>query len=280
MTEPPRRQDGRLATADGLELYWQAWLPDSPRAALVFVHGLGEHSGRYATPAAYFTARGYACYAADYRGHGRSPGRRVDVRSFDEFLTDVDAIRRLVARHHPGLETVLVGHSQGGLLALAHALRRPPGLAAVVASSPLLGIHPSLHPGLLRFAARVLVPILPGLLLPNGVEPRNLSRDPAVVDAYVRDPLVSRRASPRWLLALHRAIRDVHATAGRLDLPVLVLAAGDDRLTDLEATRRWVARAPRDRVELTVWDGLHHEIFNEPEKEQVYERVASWLEPR
>jgi alpha-beta hydrolase superfamily lysophospholipase len=281
MTAPqPHHREGRVTTDDGIDLYWQAWLPDRPRAVLLFVHGLGEHSGRYAGAAAYFAARGYACYAVDCRSHGRSPGRRVDIASFDGFLADVDAARRVVGEAHAGLDQILVGHSQGGLVALAYALRRPEGLVTVVASSPLLGAHPSLRPGLLRITVRLLSRLVPSLPLPSRVDPRLVSRDPAVVEAYVRDPLVSRRVSPRWFLAVQRTLQQVHADAGRLRLPTLILAAGDDRLVDLEATRRWVSRTPAGLVDLIVWDGLFHEVFNEPEREQVYGRLASWLEGR
>src|SRR5262245_43446922 len=103
----PHALDGRVTTADGLDLYWRAWLPARPRTLLLFLHGLGEHSGRYATAAAYFVDRGYACYAADHRSHGQSPGRRVDVASFDSFLLDVETIRRLAVDRHPNTNVVL-----------------------------------------------------------------------------------------------------------------------------------------------------------------------------
>ena len=183
-----RHEEGRVATPDGLALYWQAWAPERARAALLFVHGLAEHSGRYADPARFFAARGYACYAVDLRGHGRSPGPRVDVSSFDRFLADVGAMRALVCERHPAVATFLVGHSQGGLLVLQHAMRHPEGLAGVVASSPLLAVHPAALPSRARaLGARVLRRVAPRLRIPSGLDSRWLSRDPEVVAAFCRE---------------------------------------------------------------------------------------------
>jgi len=276
-----RNEDGRVATADGLALYWRAWTPERARAALLFVHGLAEHSGRYAGPAGFFASRGYACYAVDLRGHGRSPGPRVDVSSFDRFLADVGATHALVRERHPGVKTFLVGHSQGGLLVLQYALRHPEGLPGVVASSPVLAVHPASRPSRAReLAARVLRRVAPRLRIPSGLDARWLSRDPEVVAAYLNDPLVSRRVSARWFASLLQAQEEVEGGAAAFPVPALVMAASADRLVDPEATRRFAERAPRGLVRLVCWEGLFHELFNEPEKEEVLGAVERWLAPR
>jgi lysophospholipase len=270
-----------LASRDGLRLHLTRWRPAEPRAALVLLHGLAEHAGRYRHVADHFVAGGYAVDVPELRGHGRSPGPRVHVERFDEFVDDADAARDRLAAEHPTLPLFLIGHSQGGLVALRAALRRPAGLAGVVVSSPLLGTHPSVGPGpLLAAAARVLHAVLPALRLPNHVDPRVLSRDPAVGSAYARDPLVSRRVSPRWYFETLRAIADTHARAGELAVPALVMLSGDDRLLDTAAMLRWVRAAPRELVESVCWDGFFHEMFNEPERERVFARMDAWLERR
>lgn len=256
-------------------------MPARPRALLLFVHGLGEHSGRYSNPVRYFTPRGWGCYALDYRGHGKSGGPRVHVLSFDEWVADLRAVHTMVRGLHPELPVFLVGHSQGGLVVLRYALRSPEGLPGIVVDSPFLGIHPSAQPSApLRAAVAVLRALAPALRIPNTLDVRYLSRDPAVVEAYVRDPLVTGRVSSGWYSALLEALADAHAEAPTLRVPALVMASGADRLVDPEATRRFVERTPAGMVEFVRWEGLYHEAFNEPEKEQVFARMESWLETR
>ena len=273
--------DGQVTAPDGLALSTRQWLPRDPRAVLLFVHGLGEHSGRYDHVARRFAARGFACYALDTRGHGRSPGLRVHIDRFEEFVGDVATMRTRLREAHPRLPLFLVGHSQGGLIVLHAALTMPQGLAGVVVSSPFLGIHPASRPSaLVAAAARVLSRLAPRLRLDNGVDPRYLSRDAQVVKAYVNDPLVSRRVSARWFTEILAAQEVALANAPRLAVPALVMQSGADRLVDGAATRSWASAAPAALVEFVEWEGLYHEMFNEPEKETVFARTERWLERR
>lgn len=273
--------EGTVESEDGLPLFWRSWVPAGPAGVLLLAHGLAEHSGRYGHVAAHFAARGWACYAVDQRGHGRSPGPRVHVAHFDLYVADVCALHRLAAARHPGLPVVLVGHSQGGLVALNYAYRYPGSLAGLVLSSPFLAVSPDLAPPRIkRAAAAVLLRIAPSLLLPNPIDVAWLSHDPAVGEAYARDPLVSHKVSPGWFRAVRQAQQEVRSRAGQLPLPALVMAAGGDRLVDPHAVRRWAEQAPAELVELVWWDGLFHELFNETVKETVFARVNSWLEAR
>lgn len=273
--------DGSCKTRDGLSLRFRAWPPEKARAVLLVLHGLAEHSGRYLHVGARFADAGYAVYALDHRGHGRSPGPRVHVAAFDEFLDDVDALRDVAEARHPGRPLVLVGHSHGGLVALRYALAHPGGLAAVVLSSPLLGVHAATRasPGLVALA-RVLSVLWPGVLLPNHVDASLLSHDPDVVRAYETDPLVSHRVSPRWFTSSMSAMRQAHEAASRLAVPLLLMVSGGDRIVDPEASLRFAAQAPADKLQLVLWEGLYHEMFNELEQETVFARMAAWLEER
>ena len=278
---PGAAVEGTVRTADGLDLFWRGWVPSSPRGAFVIVHGLAEHSGRYGHVGRHFAGRGCAAYALDNRAHGRSPGAKVHVGDFDEFLEDSSSMIAFVRERHPGLPLYLLGHSQGGLVVLQHALRHPQGLAGIVVVSPLLAAHPSLRPSkAFGLALAVLRRVAPRLRLPSGVDARRISRDPDVVKTYVEDPLVSRRVSPSWYTALRRAQAEVRGRAGRLGVPALVLASPDDRLVDPEAIRRFVADAPAGQVEASWWPGLRHELLNEPERDQVLAAIDAWLRPR
>jgi acylglycerol lipase len=272
--------DGHLDTSSGT-LCYQVWSPPAPRAALLFVHGLAEHGGRYDHVARHFAERGHVGYAIDYQGHGRSPGPRVHVDSFETWLDDVRAGVALVRYKHPGLPFVVVGHSQGGLVVLLQALRDPDDRAGTIVSSPLLGVAPPSRPNrLLRAATQVLMRVAPRLLVPNKVNPAWLSRDPEVGRAYVADPLVSRQVSAGWFRALQQAIAEARAAAPRWASPLLVLASRGDHLVDADATARWVAAAPAGHVTSVFWDDLHHELFNETNRQDVFAAMERWLDER
>jgi alpha-beta hydrolase superfamily lysophospholipase len=270
--------EGTRRTRDGLDLYWQRWLPENPRGLLLIVHGLFEHSGRQLNLARAMTRAGWGCYAVDLRGHGRSPGARVHVRSFDDFLEDLATLRALVAENHPDLTAFPVGHSHGGLLVLLQALRRTETAPGIVLSSPFLRFHADTQPSsALVLLARVLSVLWPSVLLPVRVDPAALSHDKLVAEAYAADPLVGRAASPRWLLGALAAMDEVEGRARELRVPALVMAAGEDRIVDAAATYRWCEAAPRELVDYVRWNGLRHEIFNEHEKQQVFARMDAWL---
>ncbi len=277
-------EEGTVATDDGLALYWQSWQPPGEAdGVLVFIHGLAEHSGRYLNPVRHFVARGWACLGFDCRGHGRSPGPRVHVGSFDEFLADVGEARRLARIRHPDAPLYLIGHSQGGLLAILYALRNDELVDGVIASSPFLGFHPDIRPTtLVSRAARVLSRLTPRVMVDTKLDAAALSRDPTVVEAYQTDALISNRVSIGWADAVadtHRAALD---EAPRLAVPALIMQAGADRIVDPDATRDWVAAAPGNLVEYVEWSGYFHELFNEPllDRRPVFDRMGEWLASR
>lgn len=275
-------EEGWIENADGNHLFWRRQRPDAdPRAVLLVVHGLAEHSGRYLHVLDRFANAGFDCWAHDYRGHGQSPGLRVHVRKFDEFLTDLTAARRMIRDVQPDLPFFLIGHSQGGLIVLREALTHPQGLDGIVVSSPFLGMHPNAAPPApLHMVANIVSTFVPRMMFSKVAEPSALSRDPKVPEAYLADPLVSTTVSARWFTSVLAAHTDTLARAPSLSIPALVMQSGDDHLTDPAATRSWVAKAPIDLIDYVEWDGLYHEMFNEPEKEKVFEHVESWLQKR
>ncbi|MGD9253946.1 MAG: lysophospholipase [Holophagae bacterium] len=277
-----KHHDGWTESDDGHQLYFQRWQPDDPpRAALLFVHGLSEHSGRYTHVMRYFAARDFDCWAVDYRGHGRSPGLRVHVDRFDDYVEDVAAGFRLVRAKHALLPLFLVGHSQGGLVTLRYALIHSQGLNGIVVSSPFLRVHPeSAPPAALQMVANIISTFVPTLMFNKSAEPHRLSRDPAVGQAYTDDPLVSSSVTARWFTSLLKAQADTRQRASELDIPALIMQSGADQLVDPKTTREWAASAPADLVQFEEWHGFYHEMFNELDKERVFERVEAWLDER
>jgi alpha-beta hydrolase superfamily lysophospholipase len=214
----------------------------------------------------------------DLRGPGKSPGPRVHVPTFDRWVEDVMALRAHARAAAPALPELVLAHSMGALVALLAVHRAPDGLRGLVLTSPFLGVHPALRPGPARRALiALLARLAPALQVPSGADPSWVSRDPAVVAAYRGDPLVSRTVSPGWFRALGAAQAEAHAAAPGWTVPTLVLAAGDDRLVDLAATRAWLRRAP-GIVESEILEGFFHEVLNEPQRARVWARAAAWMD--
>jgi alpha-beta hydrolase superfamily lysophospholipase len=270
---------GKVKSRDNTSIFWQSWLPGSfPRAALLFVHGLAEHSSRYRLPIEFLTPLGYACYALDLRGHGQSEGLRVHVQSFNDYLDDVAAVLREIRERHPGLPIALLGHSMGGLVAIRFVLEQPTQVSAVVVSSPSLAAHASSQPPqhLVRIA-KILSLLWPTCLFPSRLDTAAISKDEEVVKAYTEDPQVSRKVSARWFTSWLVAQREAFARAGLLRVPMLLMQSGADRLVDPQATQRFADLAPPELVSFYTWPGLYHEMFNEPERQRVFQLVESWL---
>ena len=262
----------------GLDLHAQAWLPDvAPRAIIVVAHGLAEHGGRYAAIAAELVEREHAVYALDHRGHGRSPGARANIGRFSHLVSDFCAFAGRCARQHPGAPVYLLGHSMGGAVAFASALRLQGSLRGLVLSAPALATGDAV-PRLQELFVRLLSVIAPdtgALALPASA----VSRDPSVVARYESDPLVHHKSIPaRTLVELLDATRGFAASAPQLRLPTLILHGTADKLVPLAATRPvYQVLGSRERV-LKLYDGLYHEVFNEPERDQVMADLLHWLE--
>lgn len=281
---------GRVTTEDGQTIAWRRWGGPQPKAILFFVHGLAEHGGRYGFPIEYFVPRGFTCWALDLRGHGESSGRRVHVQSFDDYGRDIDAVLPVVHQFHdPENETgrsregrppiFLVGHSMGGLVTLRYLLDHGAALSGAIVSSPALAAHPSQEPPrALQVIATVLSRLTPRLMFSSDLDVNCISRDPDVVEAYRQDPLVGDRVSARWFTSIRQAMADVGGRAGEVEQPVLLMQSGADRLVDPEGSRRWAAQAPDRWLEYVEWPEFFHEMFNEPQRAQVFERMATWLD--
>ncbi len=261
--------------ADGARLALRRASASPARAALILLHGLGDHAGRHAEVAAWFSARGISVYALDQRGHGRSPGRRGHVSRFAQYLSDVAALRRLVAAE-AAVPQLLLGHSFGGAVVVRYLETRPEGLAGAILSSPFLAMAKR-PPGWKVALAHLVLPFRPSLPVSTGLDPAHLSTDPAVGQAARSDPLYHRVITPRAYREVLAAQRAALAEGDRIGVPLLVLLAGDDRIAERAVAERF-ARALRGDVTVRVYDGFFHELFNEPDRARVFRDVEPWLE--
>jgi alpha-beta hydrolase superfamily lysophospholipase len=273
-----KQREWRSAGVQQASIFGQAWLPEqAARAIVVISHGLGEHGGRYAGLASRLVDKGHAVYAIDHRGHGRSSGPRANIERFDYLVADLGAFVGQARREHPDVPLVLLGHSMGGAIALACALKLQDDLRALVLSAPALAAGEAL-PAFKLWMVKLLSSLSPNtgaLKLP----PTAVSRDPEVVRAYESDPLVFHGAVPaRTLAELLQAMQRLQQTAHELRIPVLVQHGTADLLVPRAAvypTYRQLGVA--QSRSLQVYEGLYHVVYNEPERDRVIGDLEAWL---
>lgn len=264
----------------GVRIVYDVWTPETtPRAVVVLSHGLGEHARRYDHVAQRFGEDGLVTYALDHRGHGRSGGKRALLRDISEYTGDFDTLVGIAKKEHPGCKCIVLGHSMGGGIVFAYGVERPDNYDLMVLSGPAVAAQDAVSP-LLALVAKTLGAVAPGLPLQE-LDSSAISRDPAVVHAYDTDPLVHHGKVPAGVArALLLVGETMPQRAAALTAPLLVVHGSEDRLIDVEGSRRLVEAVGSSDVELKVYPGLYHEVFNEPERNQVLDDVVSWINAR
>ena len=268
-----------VTATDGLRLYLRRHTLSKPRGEILIAHGFGEHSGRYGALTDHLVNHNYSVTAYDHRGHGLSDGLPGHVESFAEYDEDLAKLISSVRARSQANSLFLIAHSMGGLIALRYAARKGGTLTGVVISAPLIEVAVPV-PAHKLMIARVGARMAPRMRLDNEINPSNLSRDPEVGRAYAADPLVNRKVSAKWFAEATQAMQEAADWAPRITTPLLVMHGTEDRLASVEATKRLFDRAGSTDKELVIYPGYYHELFNEPEKQEVYDRVTNWLEKR
>ena len=266
-----------ITTSDGSRLYARRHEVEDARGEAVIVHGFGEHSGRYGPLIEHLAANRYSVVSYDQRGHGKSGGLPGHIERFSDYEEDLDRSISLAGSHGDTRRIFIIGHSMGGLVALRYLAIKGIKLGGAVVSAPLIGLAVP-APAHKVMIARVGARVAPRLRLDNEINPDDLSRDPEVCRAYAEDPLVNRLVSARWFAEATRAMQQVKAWANDIKLPVLVMHGSDDRIAGVEETKQLFERLGSKDKELVIYPGFYHELFNEPEKQEVFDRVTTWLD--
>jgi lysophospholipase len=277
-------REGRNRAPDGTELLWRGVSPVNPGqsiARLALLHGYGDHSGRYLHFMRWLAERGVACQALDFRGHGRSPGRAVYVRRWEDYLEDLTAVFALdpLRPDAPGGPLFVLGHSHGGLVAAAAELRgmlRDAGVVGCVLCSPYFRGHTPVSAPWRAFA-RLCDRVWPWLCVPTGLGDGMMSRDPEMAADSRADPLIHRVATPRWYLATLAAQAEVMRRAAEFRLPLLCLNAGQDTVADPAAVREFFAAVGSADKRLIEYTDARHELLRELEREEAFEAVLGFI---
>lgn len=280
MDEPLiRRAESHFAAGGGRTLFRRSWVPEVPRRVVVVAHGYAEHSGRYEEVGSWLAERGCAVHAYDHQGHGRSDGHRGHVRRFDDFLDDLDVFVRLCGSEHPGLPVYVIGHSMGGLIVASWAVRRSPDVAGVILSGAAFVAGETPGRGQLMLL-QVLRRLAPRLKMPRPIAPEALSRDPDVGSAYVADPLVFQHMTLSLAGALYDAGGPTRCGAGQVAVPTLVLHGEADPIVLARGSRDFFESLETSGSNLRIYPELRHEIFNEPEGQDILGDVIAWIDER
>ena len=270
--------EGTFPVAKRKALFYQAWLPDcQPKAVIVLVHGLADHSSRYANVIDYLLPRDYAVWSYDQRGHGRSPGTRCYVNSFTDLTGDLDKFIAVVRDRNPGLPLFVLGHSMGALEVAAFAASQPQGIAGFVFSGLLLNTGQSVPKMMLKLAG--LLSALAPRLGVQQLDCNAISRDATVVERYIKDPLVFTGKIPARVGAeLIAAMASTPSKFSSISLPVLLLHGAADRLAEPSSSQAMYEALASTDKELHFFPGCFHEIFNEPCREFVLGILSRWLD--
>jgi len=268
-----------LRSRDGTPLYARHYLPPTPRATVAVLPGGGDHGGRYPALTRALVQAGFEVGLLDFRGHGRSGGRRWHVRSFSEYHDDLDAFLAALRATAGGRHLFLAGHSMGGLIAATWGLLPGRQADGFVLSSPWF--RPAVEPPRLQvLVARLVGRVLPALPIAVGLRYEQLSSDPEMQRLTAEDPLYGKKTTPRWFEEATAAQAAFLPRMKEFRHPLLVLAGSADDIADPSAGELFADQAGSADRAFLLYQGFRHELWNEAERERPVSDAVAWLSTR
>ncbi|MHA1146007.1 MAG: lysophospholipase [Candidatus Helarchaeota archaeon] len=272
-----KHDEGEFKGVNGFKIYYQAWLPDNPKAVVQVVHGWAEHSGRYMNVVNELVPRGYAVYANDHRGHGKSEGIRSHVDSFDQYVEDEKIFNELIRKKHPNLPIFMLGHSMGSAIAIYFVAKHEDLIKGLILS----GCGTAVGGGkgaFVRAIGKLLAIISPRGRIDAGLGTEFISRDPEVVKAYEEDPLIFSDTTFKAGMELLKAFKNAKHIVGNFKIPLLYQkGSADQAVTGSEELEKEFTMEDKT---IKRYDGLFHEVYNELEKDRkiVLKDLGDWLD--
>ena len=270
--------EGTFTGCQDKELYYQGWLPDGDsNTTILMVHGLAEHSGRYMNLVNHFVPAGYALYGFDLQGHGKSEGARCFVEKFSDYVDDLNRYFDIIKEKHPDNRIFLYGHSMGATIAADFTTKYQGNLAGLLVSGIVLKVTSNASPLLVKLAP-LMSKLVPKLGV-TAIDCSTLSRDSAVVEAALKDPLYyNKKVSVRLGSELLRETLELPERLRGVNLPVLIMHGTADQLVAPESSQILYRGVSSEDKTLKLYEDYYHEIHNEPGREQVFSDMGKWLE--
>lgn len=266
-----------FTTADNFDIFEQTWPCDNAKGVVIITHGIAEHSGRYGHVAMALAKAGYTTIGFDLRGHGKSSGKRNYINSFQDYLSDLREVLNRAKINFPDLPLFLYGHSMGGGIVTLFTIERNPDVKGVLLSGPSVKVSEDISPFLQKISGvlSALFPKLPAVKLDSA----DISKDPEVVKAYDNDPLNYRGGIlARTAAELLNSTKTITARSKVIDLPILIMHGGNDKLAEVAGSEMLYENVSSSDKTLKIYDGLFHEIHNEPEQAEVIADMVKWLD--
>lgn len=263
-------------TPDHFELFEQTWSRKDAKGIIIITHGIAEHSNRYEHVAQSLVEAGYEVIGFDLRGHGRSSGKRNYVNAFKDYLVDFQAVIDRAEMNYPGLPLFLFGHSMGGEIVGLYLIECKSQISGALLSAPSVKVSEDLSPFLQKISGilSIVLPKLPAVKLSSA----DLSKDPAVVKAYDEDTLNYRKGIlARTGSEVLKTTKVIMENASRINLPILIMHGGADKVADVSGSEMFYKTVQSEDKTLKIYEGLYHEIFNEPEQDEVKQDMIDWL---
>ena len=259
------------------ELFAQSWIPDTePKAVINFIHGIGEHTSRYKDWFPFFVEAGFAVFAIEYRGHGRSFGKRGHLKDDNDLLNDIDILLEKSKEKYPQLPHILYGHSLGGGLVTHYTIKRQPEIKALIVSSPWFSLTqepPSWQVSVVRFLHKYI----PGLIIPTNIKAKDITHNQGIVKAYKEDKMVHNKISLKlFLFAFDNGKWNIDH-ANEISVPCLVLHGSSDNITNPKGSEAFYNNNPKN-IHLKIWDNMFHELHNEPIRQEHAQYIIDWVE--
>ena len=259
------------------DLYQRSWDVDSPKGVILLVHGLAEHSERYQALGNYLTTNHYALMAIDLPGHGRSSGTPGHINRFSDYHAAIRTLYKTAQTKYPNAPIFLLGHSMGGLISAQFLIDHQKLFKGALLSGPALET-PQQPPTWQVSVIKLIAKIFPKLGLLK-LDASGISKDTKVINDYNSDPLVYHgKLSARFLVEMFAAMNDSKARANKIKLPILIMHGSDDVITSPAGSSYLYDHVSAKDKTLKIYDGLYHEIFNEPSAQSVYGEVVAWLD--
>lgn len=267
-----------ITSKDGIQLYTREWGIPHPKAVIALIHGFGEHINRYNHMANFYNKNGYAVVGLDTRGHGKSEGKRGHTPQYETYMDDIDGFINNVKERYKGVPMFLYGHSMGGNLVLNFILKRPPTLAGAIVTGPWIKLAFEPKPIMITLG-KIMRSIYPTMTQGSGLVASSISSDPSVVEAYVNDPLVHSSITASAGMALTEAAAWLDEYSGNVPMPLVIMHGMVDKLTSQSASEAFFKRVNGD-VKYKKWEGMYHEVHNEPNKMDVFNYTLGWLDSK